>query len=233
MAKDGEKAEKKGGCFGKLVGLFVFLLVAGLGVSAFFVSQPQDLTDVEGNSTVTAVPVSPQRDLSEVLKKSLSGRYTVTLQEKEINEWLAREVELKQGGELGRFVTLKKVLVRLETGVAEVIIVREIAGRDFTTSMFLQVQKKQVDSEIATSVELHGGSFHEAVPVPPRGGRFGQLTVPQGFLRLVLDDFSKLAEVLDEEVKIGFKTMADLKIEEGRLVLDPSSPADKEREKSF
>jgi hypothetical protein len=125
--------------------------------------------------------------------------------------------------------------VRLRAGVAEVVIERDIAGYPLTTSMFLQVEQTESATGISTRIHLHGGGFHEMMPIPTRGGRFGQLTVPQGFLIMVMPDFVKIAELFETEIDLGFQRMARIKIEDKRLTLDPKQPTRTERagEQSF
>lgn len=223
MAKDEEK-KTKGGCLGKLFGLFVFLVIIGLGAALFFISQPQDLSDLGGNAPVSTAPVSPPRDMEAVLAKSIEGNYSVLLSEKEINDWLGRELILRQDGELAEWVKLKRVWVRLREGVAELIIEREVAGKAFTTSMFMKVEQVESGKGISTKIHLHGGGFHDSLTHPVRGGRFGKLTVPQGFLILVMPEFRKLAALFETEIDLGFQQMARIKIKDKQLELDPKKP---------
>lgn len=224
MAKE-EKDKPKKGCLGKLFGLLIFFVIIGLGVAVYFITLPQDLSDIEGYAPSASTAVSPPRDMETVLTKSIEGDYSVTLSEKELNDWLGRELKLKQGGELGKWVSIKRVWVRLRENVAEIIMVREIEGKEFTTSMFLQVEQTESNTGITTQIHLHGGGFHELIPVPTRGGRFGQLTVPRGFLIMVMPDFQKIAALFDTEIDLGFQRMARIRIENKRLVLDPKQPA--------
>jgi hypothetical protein len=226
MADDDEpkKIRKKGGCLGKLMGLLVLGVIAGLGAALYYISLPQDLSDIGGYAPISTTPASPPRDMRAVLEKSLEGEYSVTLSETELNHWLARELALKQGGELAEWVKLNRVWVRLREGVAEVIIERDVAGYPLTTSMFLQVEQTETAQGVSTQIHLHGGGFHEMAPRPTRGGRFGQLTVPQGFLIMVMPDFQKLAEVFETEIDLGFQRMTRIRIEDKRLMLDPKKP---------
>jgi hypothetical protein len=221
---DEETKKKRGGCLGKLGGLLVLALLVGLGAALYHVYLPQDLSDIGGVEPSLITPASPPRDLRAVLQKSIEGDYSVTLSETELNQWLTRELKLKQGGELAQWVSLKRVCVRLRAGVAEVIIERDVAGYPLTTSMFLQVEQTESAEGISTQIHLHGGGFHEMVPIPARGGRFGQLTVPQGFLIMVMPDFRKIADLFETELDLGFQRMARIKIEDKRLVLDPKEP---------
>ncbi len=223
MAKD-EEEKPKGGCLGKLFGLIVFLVVVGLVAALFFVSQPQDLNDLGGNSPAATTQTSAPRDMEAVLTKSIEGDYSVVLTEKELNEWLGRELKLKQTGELAKWVGMKRVWVRLQEDVAEIIVEREIAGRPFTTSMFLKIDQVESAKGISTQIHLHGGGYRDSAPRPTRGGRFGRLVVPQGFLILVMPEFQKVAALFEKEIDLGFKRMARIKIKDGQLELDPRQP---------
>lgn len=224
MADDDELKKEKGGCLGKLAGLLVFAVIVGLGAAIYFITLPQDLSDIGGNSPSLTAPASPPRDMKAVLTKAIEGDYSVQLSETELNHWLARELKLKQGGELADWVTLKRVYVRLREGIAEVIIERDVAGYPLTTSMFLQVEQTETAKGLSTQLHLHGGGFHEMVPIPTRGGRFGQLTVPQGFLIMVMPDFRKIAGLFETEIDLGFQRMSRIRIEDKRLTLDPKKP---------
>jgi hypothetical protein len=221
---DDEPKKKKGGCMGKLLGLLVFAVLVGLGAAIYHITLPQDLSDIGGHSPSLTKPASPPRDMKAVLTKAIEGDYSVQLSETELNHWLARELELKQGGELAEWVTLKRVWVRLREDVAEVIIERDVAGYPLTTSMFLQVEQTETAKGISTQIHLHGGGFHEMVPIPSRGGRFGQLTVPQGFLIMVMPDFRRIAGIFETEIDLGFQRMSRIRIEDKRLTLDPKKP---------
>ncbi len=224
-AKQEDEKPKKGGCLGKLFGLLAFALIAGLAVAVYFISQPQDLTDIGGYAPAAKAPASPPRDMEAVLRKSIEGDYSVTLSETELNDWLGRELKLRQGGELAPWVTLKRVWVRLRDGVAEIIIEREVAGHPLTVSMFIQVEQTEKAGVHTTEIQLHGGSFHRDVPKPTRGGRFGRLTVPQGFLILVIQDFKNVAQAFGTEIDLGFKRMARIRIGDKRIMLDPNQPS--------
>ncbi|MGJ8644844.1 MAG: hypothetical protein ACSHX9_15660 [Luteolibacter sp.] len=224
MAKDEEKKKAKGGCLGKLMGLIVFVAIVGLGAAIYFVSQSQDLSDLQESPATAGRSDGSVRDIQAVLRKAIQGDYSVRLSEAELNRWLDSQLDLTQGGELGAYVSLSRVWVRLTDDVAEIIFERDVAGYPMTTSMFLQVEQLETAKGMRTNVHLHGGGYHDSLPIPTRGGRFGQLTVPQGFLNLVLPDFEKLAEVFQPEIELGFEKMARIKIEDGALVLHPSPP---------
>ena len=101
---------------------------------------------------------------------------------------------------------------------------REIAGKPFTNSMFLKIDQVESDKGITTQIHLHGGTFHDSVPQLTRGGRFGQVTLPQGFLVLVMPEFRKLAALFEKEIELGFQRMARIKIKDNQIELDPRQP---------
>jgi len=237
-SSDSKKPKSGGGCFRKLIILVVLLGTFGIGVGYFFITQCQDLSDIGGFGPVAKA--TPVRDLKVVLRNSIDRGYTVSLTETEINQWLGRTLRTKQGGLLAKQVSLERLWVRLNDGFAEVIMERKFMGKPFTVSMFLKIEQTQGPREVVTEVHLQGGPYHINLPhsklgwvstecpppFPSRGGRFGKLVVPQGFLLLVLPSFKKLPDLFHEEIDLAFKEMARIKIEKNRLVLDPKEPSE-------
>ena len=234
MGDDSKEGKKQGSCLGRLGVLFVFIGLTGLGAALFFIAQPQDLMDVGG--TGPAAVGKPARNLKAVLKSSLDQGFEITLREDEINRYLRDTLRAGQTGPLATEVGIREVVVRLEDGRAEVIMVREIAGYPFTVSMYLRVnQEIRPDGSEATQIFRNGGPYHESLPKPAVGGRFGRLPVPEGFLLLTLPAFEKLASVYRSpddgayrrtpERELDFiEEMARIRIEEDRLVLMPTGP---------
>lgn len=221
---DDSKTKSGGGCLTKLVVLFLLVAGLGLGSAVFFIATPQDLTDIGGYGPASRN--AKPRDLKVVLQNSVNRGYAVTLTEAEINQWLATVLTMKQGGALAPQVSLDRVWVRLLDGHAEVIMERTIMGRPFTVSMFLRPEQLQGLKGVENNVHLDGGPYHPDVPYPPRGGRFGKVVVPQGFLILVKPAYEKLAALFNDEIHLAFERMARVKIEKNGLVLDPRDPQD-------
>jgi hypothetical protein len=223
MAKSA-KSQSGGGCLHKL--LVSILLASGLALALAmsFIPMAQDLTDVGGYGANTTT--APAQDIRQVLKNAVTRKYEVTLTETDINQWLGRTLATKQGGRLAGSVSLDRVWVRLSDGCAEVVMARTILGLPFTVSMFLQIEQKQGPKGTITEVLLHGGPYQNILPLPPRGGRFGKLVVPQGFLLLVMPAYERLAGVFQQEIHLGCEEMSRVKIEQGRIVMDPRDPSE-------
>ncbi len=209
---------------GKYVVTLLLVAAVGFGAALVGIAMPQDLSDIGGYGPV--LRGTPARDLKPVLANSLERGYPVTLSEAEINQWLGRTLIAKQGGLLAKQVSLDRVLVRLEDDYAEVVMLRRILGRAFTVSMFLKIEQSEGLKGVQTEVQLHGGPYVGNVTLPPRGGRFGRLVVPQGFLLLVMPAYEDLAELFAEEIRLGFQEMARIQIEDGRLLLNPRAPSE-------
>ena len=206
-----------GGCFSKLLLLILLAAAVGLGAAIYYAIIPQEGYDATAKKL-------PERDISVVLKNSIDRGYAVTLSEEEINQWLGRVLVAKQDGLLAEQVKFDRVWVRLEEGVAEVVMQRSLLGKPFTVSMFVQVERVESADGVGTNILLHGGPYHADLLRPPRGGRFGHLVVPQGFLILVMPAYEKLAALFTEEIDLAFSQMARIRLEDDKLVLDPREP---------
>jgi hypothetical protein len=180
-------------------------------IGAYEMSQPQDLSDLKAG--VEQTQDAPARDMKVVLQNSVERGYSLSLSEAEVNRWLGRVLEGRQAGLLKSLVKLERVWVRFEDGLGEVIFERRVLGRVVTCSMFLTVGHDEI--------ELHGGPYRSWVQRPMRGGRFGRLVIPQGFLILVRPAFVNLAKLFDEEIDLGFHQMKKIQFLKRRLILDP------------
>jgi len=215
---------ESGGCFSKLVSLWILCFLASLILALVWIAKPQDLGDIGGYEMTGEA--GEARDLHAVLQASLRHGHPLSLTESEINHWLGRTLKMRQGGILADHVSLDRVWVRLEDGLAEIIMERQVMGQPFTVSMFLQIEQTQDKSGRRTVIERHGGRYVDDFPIPKRGGRFGSLVVPQGFLKLVVPAFSDLAELYREEIRLALEAMARVSIEPNRFVLHPRQSTD-------
>jgi hypothetical protein len=155
------------------------------------------------------------------MQASLRQGHSLALGEAEINRWLGKTLKARQGGPLAGHVTLEGVWVSLEDKLAEIIIERRVMGRPFTISMYLEIEQTRGSAKLRTVIHRHGGPYLDGLPKPMRGGRFGSLVVPQGFLNLVIPSFVNLAGVYSEEIKLALESMSVVRIEKDRLVLEP------------
>lgn len=222
--EDLRQAAQQRGCFSRLAGWLVFLAAVGLGFAFYEMSKPQDLTDIQGYRKQTRDIL--HRDIARLLRESREKEYPVTLTEREINTWLARKLSVKQGGMLAgeEKVSLDGVWVRLEEGRAEIVMERRVWGKPFTSSMYIQVVMEETEKKTRREILLHGGPFHEYLPFPHCGGRFGKMPMPQGFMVLTLPAYKNLAEACREELDLIEEHMNRITIGKGSITFDPRSP---------
>ncbi len=184
----------------------------------FLVMQAQNTQSLE----TAAASVTTQRDLNDVFVRAREGAYKITISEEELNAYVARKLAMKQGGALAGVVSLEKILIRLEEERAEVITVRKVFGKTFTTSLWLTIeQTENASGEVATSFDLSGGTMPILHKIK-KGGRFGRLTVPQGFLLLTKSAHIQLVDVFAEDIRNGIEEMGRIQIRKGALELDPN-----------
>ena len=217
--KDSDTSKPKGSCLGKLSGLFLFVMFSSLLAALFFISQPQDLTKIDGYGP--AAKMMPSRDLRTVLHNAAERGFPVTITEEELNRYLANTLQTRQGGLLSEHSSLDAVWINLEADRAEVILDRHVFGRPLTLSMFLRVEQHLNGKGIpGIDVLRNGGPYVKDSPLPNQGGRFGQLIVPEGFLLLIMPSMEKLAKAYSEEL-LSLQEMARIRIDEGRITFDP------------
>ena len=221
MAKDKDKKKEKPkrGCVPQL-----FFAISGfasvlMAVALVFMVVPQDIWSIDGYGE--GAQNREARDLTAVLRESVDRGHQVTISEDELNRWIGQTLKMKQKGLLGPFVKVNGLGIHLREDEAEIVIERSFLGLKTTHSMFVQVKVEADEVSSSKEAVLHGGPIADFFPALKRGGRFGRLTVPQGYLYLVKPTFFQLGEVYKEEINLAFRKMHDIKVEEGQLVLTP------------
>lgn len=175
---------------GRLVALAALLaLLVGLGAFAWNALHGQPLDDIAKGAAV---------NVGQRLAAARDHGGQAVLKEGELNGFLAATLDARQGGALSGMAKVRRVLVRLQPQVAEVIIERELLGTSQTVSLFVRMVPA-ANNPGALEVTLDGGKLLGGVPA---GGRFGQVRMPQGFVRMVLGSFGQLTEVYAPELAL-------------------------------
>lgn len=145
----------------------------------------------------------------------------MTLSEEELNRWISQTLTIRQQGMLAKQVSLIRLAIRLQEDRVELVMERRVLGLKITQSMYVQVVVENDASSSSKEVLLHGGPMLRFVPFLKRGGRFGSLVVPQGYLYLVKPAFFQLGEIYKKELHLIFRKMQDIQLKEGSVVLVP------------
>lgn len=212
--KLGPVPEKKGGLLKNIffLSLLALVVLGGLGVLSF---SPHDLSDIDGYYEEPGILPPPGRDLAQVLRDAAKSDERVIITEREINHYLQRTVKFEQEGLLQGQVRAKGVWVRLDEGVAEIVLERELAfldDRRHTISMFLKPSQRMNDDG-SMSTKVHRST-----------GRYGKIKVIRGFMLLTKSSFESLGAVYSEELKLlksMFEAKVAIKITTDYIQLDP------------
>ena len=199
--------------FQSAVLLFALILLIFLITSIVLSFLPQDLSDLEGRSAEGEV-AAPSRNIQRMLENAANQGLVTTLTEEEINLWLASQIQGQQDGLLKGQVSYRGCWVRFREGFVELIIEREAFNRTHTIAMNVEIEQLlEEGNKISTKIDW-------------RGGRLGQLPVPQGYLLLVMPGYEELARVLKPEVsslRSLLEGKATVEISEGKVTFTPRS----------
>jgi len=193
--------------------LFALILLIFLITSIALSFLPQDLSDLEGRAA-EGEEVAPPRNIQRVLENAAQQDLVVTLTEKELNHYLSSQLSGEQDGFLKNQVSYQGAWVRLREGIFELIIEREAFNRPHTIAMNVEIEQLiEEGDKMNTKIDW-------------RGGRLGQLPVPQGYLLLVMPGYEELARVLKPEVR-ALRTLLEgksvIEISEGKVTFTPRS----------
>lgn len=230
--------KKKGGCIKKLAVLLLVLALAYLGVHIWFLWQPAGKPDSASRAIIDAnvagvrvFPALKPYTLDHIagraeildgksidppmlkirLQTAVERNYPVTFREEEINAWLRKRIEVEQGGALAPFVKARGVWVDFRKDQIEIIIEREIQGRTHITSMFMHFNRSK------NGYSIRRDKSH-----------IGQVSAPGGFARLIMPAFENLAKELADELELyKDNKIRDIRVEEGKITLDPRKPEER------
>jgi hypothetical protein len=236
--KKSKPPKPKGGCIKKLALLLLLGVLAYFGVHVYFLWQPAGKPDaislavidanVAGVKVFPAIQAYPMEHvagrpeilngrsipaplLKARLNLAIERNYPLTFREEEINVWLSKRLAVKQCGALAPFAKVRGVWVDFKQDEIEIIIEREIQGQVHAASLFMKFNR----SKQGFSISRHSSHI-------------GQVRVPGGFARLIMPAFSNLATELADELQPYYdKKIRDVRVEDGKITLDPRKPEER------
>ncbi|MGB1260807.1 MAG: hypothetical protein ACPG6P_12245 [Akkermansiaceae bacterium] len=230
--KKAETPEKKGGCIKRLALMLLFLVIVYLGVHIYFIWQPAGKTDdfskalqsakifpaiqpysfdhIAGRTEIIDGKGIPGPLLKERVSNAITNKFPITFREEEINAWLSKRLDVKQGGALAPFVKDAHAWVDFKQDEMEIIIERRLSSGDtHVTSMFLKFERSK-----------------QGFSIQPYSSHIGQVRAPGGFARLISPAFDNLATELTEELKL-YEEIYDISVKDGTITLDPRRPEER------
>ncbi|MGJ8657802.1 MAG: hypothetical protein ACSHX6_15245 [Akkermansiaceae bacterium] len=219
------KRERKGFSMVKMVMTLLILGVLGaMGGFVYFGWQGADLSGVSGREGIAKGQSSiGYVDIERKVRNALNADVEVTLTEAELNQYIAKNVKMKQGGFMKDFATVKGVYVDLKPDVMEIFIEREVAQygdegviktdvfKPFTHTVSMKLK-------IFTVVDDQGVTTRK-VEFP--GGTIGKAPTPGLMVTIVKSSFDQLAEHFKTETDLGYEKMTSITVGDGFIKLDP------------
>ena len=218
------KKSKGFGLIKMVVSLLVLLVLAAMGGFIYYGWQGADLSGVSGRVGISKGQSGiGYVDIEQKVRNALNADVEVTLTEAELNQYIARNVKMKQGGFMKGFATVKGVYVDLQPDVMEIFIEREIAQYGEAGAIKTDVFKPfehtvSMKLKIFTVVDENGMSTRK-IEFP--GGTIGKAPTPGLMVTIVKDSFDQLAEHFKTETELGYEKMTSISVGDGFIKLDP------------
>jgi len=215
-------AMKKSKGFGMLktvITLLVLVILTAIGGFVYFGWQGADLSDVSGKKGIAIGYV----DVERKVRNALNANAEVTLTEAELNQYIAKNLKMKQGGFMKGFAKVKGVYVDLKPDMMEIFIEREIAQYGEKGAVKTDVFKPfthtvSMKLKIYTVVDETGMT---TLKVEFPGGSIGKAPTPGLMVTVVKASFDQLAEHFKAETDLGYKKMTSITVGDGFIKLDP------------
>ena len=202
----------------------IVVLLALIGMAAHTVMSwiPRNLQDVDGTDPVDEGVKIP--DLAERLSEAIEKSYEVTITEAELNRYIASRLELTQSSIVDDYVKITGVYIDLKPDLLDVSIEREFdipnnqqadGSKKFGFLPFSQTVSMQLELRTVDDIE---GLKSRTVSFP--GGNFGKAPAPGLLVGIVKPSFDVIAEVFQEEIKLGYEEMTSIVISDGLITLN-------------
>lgn len=217
--------QRKG--FGMIKMIFTLLIlgiVAGMGGFIYYGWQGADMSQISGHKGISKGQSSiGYIDIQRKVENALKANTEVTLTETELNQYLARNIKMNQGGFMKGFSSVEGVYVDLKPDVMEIFIEREIAqyGEDgeIKTDVFQPfTHTVSMKLKIYTVLDDEGVTTRK-IEFP--GGRIGKAPAPGLMVTVFKNSFDQIAEHFSNEIALGYEKMTSITVGDGVITLDP------------
>jgi hypothetical protein len=202
-----------------LLTLVVLAVLSALGAFVYLGWQAADLEDVSGRRGIAIGYV----DIERKIRNALDENAEVTITEAELNQYLAKNVKMKQGGFMKDFATMKGVYVDLKPDIVEIFIEREVAQygdeRVIKTDVFKPFRHTVSMKLKIFTKEGENGSTTKNIEFP--GGSIGKAPTPGLMVMAVKPSFDQLKEHFKEELSMGYDEMTTITVGDSFIKLDP------------
>jgi len=199
--------QRKG--FGMIKMIFTLLIlgiVAGMGGFIYYGWQGADMSQISGHKGISKGQSSiGYIDIQRKVENALKANTEVTLTETELNQYLARNIKMNQGGFMKGFSSVEGVYVDLNGEIKTDV----FQPFTHTISMKLKIYTVLGDEGVTT----------RKIEFP--GGRIGKAPAPGLMVTVFKNSFDQIAEHFSNEIALGYEKMTSITVGDGVITLDP------------
>ena len=180
---------------------FSLSLIFGIVWIHILILSPESVEDIEGREFNDKVP----KDLLDQVVAAIDSGNSFEFSEEALNQYIGSIINVRELEEIQKLSEFKGLFVRLLEGGFDLVFVRNIFGKTFTSS-----------------VRFVMDSTDSGIEIRVKSGRYGMLQVPSGFMNLMRSGIMGVGNVLGVEKKILSRPLL-VKLKDGWIRLDPRS----------
>ncbi len=183
------------------VNTFSLSLILGIVWIHILIFSPERFEDIEGRLFNNKVP----KDFLDQVVAAIDSGNSFECSEEALNQYISSIINVRESEGTEKFSKFNGLFVRLLEGEFDLVFVRDIFGKTFTSS-----------------VRFVMGSTDSGIEIRVKSGRYGMLQVPSGFMNLMRSGIMSVGNVLGVEKKILSRPLL-VKLKDGWIQLDPRS----------
>ena len=143
---------------------FSLSLIFGIVWIHILILSPESVEDIEGREFNDKVP----KDLLDQVVAAIDSGNSFEFSEEALNQYIGSIINVRESEEIQKLSEFKGLFVRLLEGGFDLVFVRNVFGKTFTSS-----------------VRFVMGSTDSGIEIRVKSGRYGMLQVPSGFMNLM------------------------------------------------
>lgn len=204
--------------------VIVLIVLVGLGGITYFGWNKADMSGISGREGIVKGQESiGYVDIKQKLTNAVKSNSEVTITEAEMNQYIAKNLKMNQGGLFKDYSSVKGVYVDLTEDQIEIFIEREIAQYG-DEGVIDDAVLPPFNHTVSMKVKAFNGENDKGEPVKTvefPSATIGKVPAPNQLAKIVLPSFKQINDHFEEELALGYEKMNGIKITEGIITLDP------------
>ena len=204
--------------------LVVLVMLVLVGGATYFAWQQADMSGISGREgLIKGQEAIGYVDIKKKIKNALNSKSEVAISEAELNQYIAKNLKMNQGGLFKGFASIQGVYIDLTDDQMEIFIEREIAqyGDEGVVKEDIFPPFNQT---VSMKLKIYNGLNENGKPailIEFPGATIGAVPAPGMLVKIVLSSFLQIRDHFETE--IGFyEKMNKIVITDGVITLDPN-----------